>query len=354
MTGSSPWEMRVKEFIFAPAESPTPMCHAATLAETEPGRYCAAWFGGAAEGAADVAIWLAQRTSGGWSAPRKMTRVRDEAHWNPVLFHDAASNETHLFFKVGMKIPDWETWVMRSGDGGRTWSQPVELAPGDRGGRGPDKNKPVRLSDGDWLAPSSKENEQEWRAFVDRSGDRGRTWSAAAPVPMDIEKLVAARRGGAAGVMSGGTPGATGVIQPALWESAPGRVHMLLRSTIGRACRSDSADGGRTWSAVRPLDIPNNNSGLDLAALPDGRLVLVCNPVAENWGLRTPLSILISDDNGETWSAATELENEPAVDGQRPRPEFSYPSVIVGHGGQVALVYTWKRKSIVFAEGILS
>jgi hypothetical protein len=39
MTGSSPWEMRVKEFIFAPAESPTPMCHAATLAETEPGRY---------------------------------------------------------------------------------------------------------------------------------------------------------------------------------------------------------------------------------------------------------------------------------------------------------------------------
>jgi predicted neuraminidase len=86
--------------------------------------------------------------------------------------------------------------------------------------------------------------------------------------------------------------------------------------------------------------------------LADGRLVLVCNPVGKNWGDRTPLSVLASDDNGQTWTTLTDLEDEPPLAGHERRPEFSYPSIIKASGGP-ALVYTWKRTSIVFAKGNL-
>ena len=42
--------------------------------------------------------------------------------------------------------------------------------PGDRGGRGPVKNKVIVLSDGTWLAGASLEPDA-WDVFVDRSGD---------------------------------------------------------------------------------------------------------------------------------------------------------------------------------------
>ena len=58
-----------------------------------------------------------------------------------------------LFYKVGKLISEWVTWYMESEDEGHTFSEPQELVPGDIGGRGPVKNKPIRLSDGTVLAP---------------------------------------------------------------------------------------------------------------------------------------------------------------------------------------------------------
>lgn len=130
-----------------------------------------------------------------------------------------------------------------------------------------------------------------------------------------------------------------GVIQPALWESAPGKVHLLARSTGGVVCRSDSDDGGLTWSQVVPTDVPNNNSGLDLIRLADGSLALVCNPVTEG---RIPLSILLSHDNGHTWTHSLDLETDEG--------EYSYPAIIAVPVG-LAVTYTWKRENIRFWMG---
>lgn len=128
-----------------------------------------------------------------------------------------------------------------------------------------------------------------------------------------------------------------GVIQPTVWEYAPGRLRMLMRATrrVGAVCLSDSADYGRTWSPARATSIPNPNSGLDAVRLADGRIVLACNPVPEG---RTPLSLLISDDNGDTWPYRLDLETAEG--------EYSYPSIIQAADGRIHIVYTWRRTTI--------
>ena len=270
-------------------------CHASTLVALPGGRLLAAWFGGTREGHEDVAIWLAGRTEQGWTEPGVVADEPGLPHWNPVLFRPGPDT-VYLFYKVGRRIPTWQTRLLRSGDGGATWSGPVELVPGERGGRGPVRNKPIVVGDGSWLAPASVEGEV-WDAFVDVSTDQGRTWQASEKVPLDHHSF----------------PG-PGVIQPTLWESAPGVVHMLLRSTSGWVCRSDSTDYGRTWSPVYATSLPNNNSALDVVRRDDGSLVLVHNPVGANWGPRTPLVASRSWDNGVSWDRLATLEDE-APDG---------------------------------------
>lgn len=54
------------EFIFEKA--PFASCHASTIVETDDG-LLAAWFGGSAEGADDVGIWMARFNGKEWSAP---------------------------------------------------------------------------------------------------------------------------------------------------------------------------------------------------------------------------------------------------------------------------------------------
>jgi len=304
-------------------------CHASTVLRLGDRRLLAAWFGGSREGAGDTAIWIARRAPGrGWSRPVKIADQKDLPHWNPVLFRPPDSEEILLFYKVGRRIPMWFTRVMRSNDDGYTWSDPRELVPGDIGGRGPVKNKPIVLSDGTWAAPASIEREHTWDAFVDLSYDRGRTWRRGRLVPIDHTSF----------------PG-KGVIQPALWESEPGVVHMLLRSSCGWACRSDSTDGGRTWSPAVKTSLPNNNSGIDLTQLPDGRLVCAYNPVATPGGPRSPLVLAVSNDNGHSWEDVAVIEKEdPLVDA-----EFSYPSVILD-GKDVVITYTWRRRGIACAR----
>ena len=132
-----------------------------------------------------------------------------------------------------------------------------------------------------------------------------------------------------------------GVIQPTLWADDENHIHMLLRSTEGKIYRSDSADGGYHWSPAVPTDIPNNNSGIDITKLSDGRLILVHNPVEKNWGARSPLSISVSEDNGKTFERLYDLEKGPG--------EFSYPA-IVSQQNEIYVTYTYDRKNIAFCH----
>lgn len=317
-------------------------CHASTVIELSGGGFLAAWFQGSREGNPDTAIWIASRTAAGWQTPRAAAKITYEAHWNPVLFR-LPDNRIALYFKVGALIAGWRTYVMYSGDDGEHWTAARELVPGDRsGGRGPVKNQPLRLSNGFLLAPSSTE-QGNWTPQVDLSFSGGMFWERTVPIPVrsfQLKDHVSAN--------------CLGLIQPALWESEPGKVHMLLRSNNGRIFRSDSTDSGLSWGEAYSTDLPNNNSGLDLKKLPDGRLVLICNPFSSNWGNRHQIVARFSGDNGGSWSEPFELETtEPGEFEPGRAAEFSYPTVIAASGNRLAVTYTWHRKNIRFLEGTL-
>lgn len=311
------YQIITAEQIFVP-ETCFRECHASTVCILPNGEIGAAWFGGDHEKADNVAIWFSRREPAGWTFPAKAADVEGIPCWNPVLF--VSGEKTTLFFKAGKQIPEWKTFTAESLDSGASWSAPRELVPGDTGGRGPVKNKCIVLADGAVLAPASTETKTTWNCFADRSEDGGKTWRRSADFPLD--------RTGLKG---------KGIIQPTFWQDDSGMVHAFMRSTEDAIFCSRSSDGGRTWAEAVPTRLPNNCSGIDLTRLADGRIALVCNPVAGDD--RSPVSLLLSEDNGENWSRPQAIEQGEG--------EYSYPAVI-SQGTELYLTYTRRRKTIMF------
>ena len=149
-------------------------------------------------------------------------------------------------------------------------------------------------------------------------------------------------------------------IQPALLVHRDGRVQMLCRTAspakdhgeLARVATSFSDDGGLTWSEMQLLDsLPNNNSGIGAATLPDGSFALIYNPFGcvdwrdrndpnRNKPMRNPLYVATSTD-GLHWTPQLVMESSPVS-------QYSYPSMIVGSDGSLHCIYTWRRQRIKY------
>lgn len=309
----------VDEFIYESA--PFPECHASTLTETPKG-LMAAWFGGKREGFKDVNIYTSLYVNGKWFAPNIAAEgyVNDStryACYNPVLYQ-SSNGELLLFYKIGPNVQAWTGWMKRSKDNGLTWSNPEALPEGILG---PIRNQPI-FADGLLICPSSTEK-GGWKVHFEFTTDNGKTWSKG-PDLNDAKPI-------------------TG-IQPTILRHDAKTLQALCRSQNRTINETWSYDNGRTWSALKQTEMPNNNSGIDGITLKDGRHLLVYNNVKppasekEGWGGRSPLNVAISND-GKTWEPYAILENEQGA-------EFSYPFVIQTSDGKVHISYTWKRKTI--------
>ncbi len=299
-------------WIFTPEHRPRLQHHASTIAESH-GKLVTAWFAGKREGHRRVSIWVSLHNGESWMKPRPLADgagAEGKGHpcWNPVLFQPR-EGPLMLFYKVGIKPRKWWGMMMVSEDGGRNWSPPKRLPDGICG---PSKNKPIQLDNGDILCPSSTEA-GGWHVHFELTPDFGETWECVGPVE-DHRALAA--------------------IQPALLSYPDGSLQALCRTRKKVIAATRSLDGGRTWSELAPLSLPNPNSGIDAVTLRDDRHLLVYNHTSRR---RSPLNVAVSVD-GSHWENVLTLEDS--------RGEFSYPAVIQASDDRVHVTYTYKRRTI--------
>lgn len=323
------------EFLYEKASFPS--CHASTIVETKDGDLVSAYFGGTYEGRDDVCIWVSIKKKGSdqWEAPIKTADGVIDGEptpcWNPVLF-EMPDGELWLFYKIAKTIQTWKGYLVKSRDGGRTWSEREALP---ENFLGPIKNKPILL--GDKLLCGSSTEVNGWRFHVEILNLKTGEWQYVGPVTSteavktDDNQLHP-----------------IDCIQPSFLQLKDGRLQVLMRTHNARIATSYSKDGGQTWTDVVLTDIPNNNAGTDALTLRDGRHVLIYNPSAtapyQEFGARTPLCLAISND-GIHWQHLITLEDAPVITG-----EYSYPAIIEGRDGTLHCTYTWRRERIVYKQ----
>jgi len=294
-----------------------PFAHCATLTDLGDAGLITVWMGGSYETAPDVCLLESRLLPGTerWTTPRVMAEVNGYSLGQPVMM-PRPNGELWFFYVVIMK-DDWRSaipYLKKSSDGGQTWSEPERLFdyPGLM------LRSRAHVLNGRIILPAYDENTWQSRMIV--SDDDGKTWRLTAPmvspdgnihpnlVPLDADGghlLCYLRTGGKGGI---------------IW-------------------RSESFDGGETWSELTATTLPNPNSGIDLLKLRDGRLALAYNPSAT---LRTPLSVALTQGTNEDWRWQQVIEDEYA--------EISYPTLAQSADGVIHVVYTFRRENIHYAR----
>ena len=116
---------------------------------------------------------------------------------------------------------------------------------------------------------------------------------------------------------------------------------MVFRTKAGYVFRSESLDGGQTWTDASAMkDVPNPNSKIDMIRLqPSGLLALAFNDHAKHPAkgcsrCRTFLKVAVSSNSGKTWTRIRELEMD--VDGSL---RSHYPTLLQ-RGCEVLVAYS--------------
>lgn len=201
------------------------------------------------------------------------------------------------------------TWMIRSTDGGVTWSARYRVPVNSPHG-------PIALRDGRVLYPGVALWESGRRVGIAQSTDDGQTWSWLADLPV--------------------RPGDKSLEYHELHavEAANGRLVCHIRNhnaeNKGETLQCESDDGGKTWSTPHSIGVWGLPS--HLLRLRDGRLLMSYGHRRKPFGNQ----VRVSTDHGETWSAALTL-NDDAVGG-----DMGYPSTVELDDG--TLVTAWYER----------
>lgn len=200
-------------------------------------------------------------------------------------------------------------WMLRSTDGGDTWSAPYRVPVNSPHG-------PIPLSDGRLLYPGKQFGHGEGRIGACESTDDGKSWRWAGGIPVrpgdsqhDYHEL-------------------HGV------EAADGTLIIQVRNhneaNERETLQSESSDGGRTWSMPHPIGVWGLPS--HLLRLRDGRLVMTYGYRRQPYGNQAR----VSTDHGRSWSEPVTL----SADGHS--GDLGYPSTVELNDG--TLLSIWYEK----------
>ena len=318
----------VLERLFGP-EIPGRYKHPASITELDNGDLYVVYYGGEGEYEGDTAVYGSRlaRGSAEWTRPKIIADTPGRSEGNAVVWQ--APNGVVWLFYVTNYGPTWSTSRIKyklSKDQAHTWTDSdvlaFELGSMVRG-------RPIVLNDGDYLLPAYHETGEDreqtaadTRSYFFRYRPSTKTWTESerikspngnlqpAAVQIADDYLVAYCR-----------PGGN-------FEPDPNRF----------VIRSESRDGGRTWSKGENSEFPNPNSAVDFIKLRNGHLLLVYNDT--NVGDRMPLTVAISTDNDRSYPHRRDIVN-------RPGDTAAYPVAIQTRDGKIHVVYTSQEREVV-------
>ncbi|MDO3443536.1 exo-alpha-sialidase [Agrobacterium sp. V1] len=358
---------------------PSPMIqnHASFLHLADDGALLCAWFGGTLEGKSDISIFASVLMPGAtsWGAPQRLSYDPAHSEQNPVLF--TAPDGALWLFHTAQPSGNQDECRIRMARVTRDMTAPEKLISEE--GRFLDLPKgcfiraPLRIrDDGAWLLPIFRciqRPGQKWNGSHDSaalgiSKDNGLTWQL-----QELED-------------------STGCVHMSPVSGGDARYSgFFRRRQADFVYRTESADGGRSWSKPQPTDVPNNNSSIAAIRLGDGRLAMICNPVSAAqssdrraslydelgeddgrpdadptggcvpvWGVpRAPVSICISGDDGLSFPTRILIEDGPgtclsndSTDGRN--LEMSYPWLLEAPDGTLHASYTYHRRAIKYVR----
>ena len=314
---------------------PTRLTHAPSAAEAANGDLLVAWYGGSEEAASDVGIYLSRSVDAGttWSAPRRVvdrelaqrtSGLYVKAIGNPAISRDSRGR-IWLFYVA--TISGWSTaWVefVRSQDDGLTWSPPRRLytAPGWNYStlvRAP----AVRYRDGRIGLPAYHELFRKLSEWVVLDDDG---------VVVDKVRISNGR----------------GAIQPSVVALDEFRAVAFMRPVDKplEVLMATSQNGGRSWSATRPIGIDSPDAANMGLRLDDETVLLAWND-HPRW--RASMALTLSRDGGKTWPAKKQVDRRPRPwDPPWPGAEYTaaYPALLQARDGRFHLFYSYARSAI--------
>ena len=126
-----------------------------------------------------------------------------------------------------------------------------------------------------------------------------------------------------------------GNIQPSIALRRDGSLYCLMRDNgppPHRLMQSESRDRGETWSPVTDSTIANPGSGAEVITLRNGHWALIANDQEQG---RNRLTVLISEDEGQTWKWRRSLEDDPKGG------SYHYPTLIQARDGSLHASYSY-------------
>lgn len=202
-------------------------------------------------------------------------------------------------------------WMIRSTDGGITWSQRYSSIVNSPHG-------PVQLTDGRLLYAGVTLWDDPRRVGVCQSTDDGKTWQWLAEIPIregddynDYHELHAV-------------------------EASDGRIVVQIRNhnsaDKGETLQCESSDGGTTWTTPHSIGVWGLPSFL--LRLRDGRLLMSYGYRRKPFGNQAR----VSDDHGVTWSEPLTISDD-GIGG-----DLGYPSTVELDDGSLLTVWYERMK----------
>lgn len=215
-------------------------------------------------------------------------------------------NAVHQRMTADERKADLGTWILRSEDGGASWSGRSRVPVNSPHG-------PIQLADGRLLYPGVELWSKERKVGVAESSDDGKTWTWLSDIP----------------TRSGDSHREYHELHAV--EAQPGQVIVHIRNhnsaNAGETLQCESSDGGKTWSEPHSIGVWGLPS--HLMKLKDGRLLMTYGYRRAPFGNQAR----ISDDAGKTWSEQITLSDDGASG------DLGYPSTVQFDDG--SLLTAW-------------